>query len=197
MNTPDMGHRLSPNVIWAADNGRFNAPDKYSDERYLAWLDKQNRETCLFATAPDVVGDAEATLALSCPMLNRLRDHGYKAAFVAQDGLDEPPWDEFDALFVGGTTAWKLGASVPRLVRQANERGKWTHMGRVNSYRRFRLAALIGCDSADGTFLKFGPDKNLPRLLDWLRRLENEPFLPMSADQDTDPKGELTPVEKL
>jgi hypothetical protein len=47
--------------------------------------------------------------------------------------------------------------------------GKGTHMGRVNSNRRLQYAATIGCDSADGTYLAFGPDQNLPRLLWWLR----------------------------
>ena len=30
----------------------------------------------------------------------------------------------------------------------------------------------IGCDSVDGTYLTFGPDVNLPRLLDWLEDAE-------------------------
>jgi hypothetical protein len=29
-------------------------------------------------------------------------------------------------------------------------------------------AKRMGCDSADGTFLAYGPDVNLPRLLSWL-----------------------------
>ncbi len=33
----------------------------------------------------------------------------------------------------------------------------------------YRYAAAIGCDSADGTYLTFGPDVNLPRLLSWTR----------------------------
>ncbi len=41
-------------------------------------------------------------------------------------------------------------------------------MGRVNSYRRLAYAQSIGCHSADGTYLKYGPDLNLPRLLRWL-----------------------------
>jgi hypothetical protein len=49
-------------------------------------------------------------------------------------------------------------------------------MGRVNSLRRLRLAARDGYDSVDGTFLAFGPDKNLPRLLAYLRRA-TEPTL--------------------
>jgi hypothetical protein len=41
-------------------------------------------------------------------------------------------------------------------------------MGRLNSRRRLRHAAAIGCHSADGTYLAYGPDKNLPKLLGWL-----------------------------
>jgi hypothetical protein len=41
-------------------------------------------------------------------------------------------------------------------------------MGRVNSLRRLRYAADIGCDSVDGTYLAFGPDQNLPTLLTWI-----------------------------
>lgn len=44
-------------------------------------------------------------------------------------------------------------------------------MGRVNSLRRLRLAQAMGCDSADGTYLAYGPDRNLPRLLGWLREI--------------------------
>jgi hypothetical protein len=45
-------------------------------------------------------------------------------------------------------------------------------MGRVNSQKRFSYAQSIGCDSADGTFLAFGPTQNLPRLLSWVGRAD-------------------------
>jgi hypothetical protein len=38
--------------------------------------------------------------------------------------------------------------------------------------RRLRYATSIGCHSADGTFLAFGPDRNLPRLLGWLTEID-------------------------
>lgn len=76
-------------------------------------------------------------------------------------------WDELDALFIGGTTAWKLGRHARTLVREAKLRGKHVHMGRVNSGARWRYAEHIGCDSVDGTYLVFGPDENLPKLLAW------------------------------
>lgn len=133
---------------------------------------------CLFATAPDVYGDHAATVERSLPMLRAIRDLGCKAAFVAQDGwqTETTPWDEFDALFVGGTTEFKFRAGRDA-VFAAKARGKWTHMGRVNGIDRLRAAVGIGCDSADGTFLKFGPNTNWPRLTRWLDTITHQPEL--------------------
>ena len=175
MFTPHMGNKILPGRVWAADNGRYSAPSKYTDAGFLEWLGNRDPSLCLFATAPDIVGDHAATVKLSTPMLHRIRDAGYPAAFVAQDGFDEAPWDDFDCLFIGGTTNFKLGPRVPGIVSEAKRRGKWVHMGRVNSYKRLRVASVIGCDSADGTFLKFGPDINTPRLLKWLSNLHVSP----------------------
>jgi hypothetical protein len=181
MLTPMMGNALPDRVPWAADTGCFAAPEKHDDERYLAWLAARAyaRDRCLFATAPDVVGDAEATLTRSLPLLGRIRATGYPAALVAQDGLESlpVPWDAFDALFVGGTTAWKLSEPTYNLVREAKARGKWCHMGRCNSLRRLKAAQVGGYDSADGTFLAFGPDKNMPRLRHWLKEVQLQPRL--------------------
>jgi hypothetical protein len=47
-------------------------------------------------------------------------------------------------------------------------------MGRVNSYRRLRVAKLIGCNSADGTFLKFAPTENIGRLKRWLDKIDSQ-----------------------
>lgn len=161
MVTQRMGNKPPVGQPWAADNGRYSAPQDYTDAGYLAWLKTMPVESCLFATAPDVVGDAAATIALSVPMFDRIRQLGYRVAFVAQDGQEDlpVPWADFDALFIGGTTAWKLGEDARVLVAEAKRRGKWVHMGRVNSLRRMRYAESIGCDSADGTVLKHDPNR--------------------------------------
>jgi hypothetical protein len=186
IDTPAQGNIRPPDVTWCADNGCFGTGYP-GDATWFAWLEDNAHAagSCLFATAPDVVGDAVATLTRSLPWLPRIRALGYPAALVAQDGLEslETPWDEFDVLFIGGSTGWKLGRHARALVREARLRGKHVHMGRVNSARRWRYAEHIGCDSVDGTYLVFGPDANLPRLLAWdqpnlfehdARRLGNE-----------------------
>jgi hypothetical protein len=87
-------------------------------------------------------------------------------------------------LFIGGSTTWKLSPNVEALVSTAKRHGKWVHMGRVNSGVRLRHAANIGCDSADGTFVAFGPDKNIPRVKSWLDALERQPSLWTSQIQE-------------
>lgn len=179
----DLGFILTPNMgnapdlsaqVWGADNGCFSKPETFSLDRYLGWLAARPAGTCLFATAPDVVGDAIATLNRSLPVFPKIRALGYQAALVAQDGLENVriiPWHAFDVLFIGGSTEWKLGAACAAIVREAKARGKWVHMGRVNSFKRLAYAQAIGCDSADGTFVAFGPDRNVPQLVSWLDRL--------------------------
>lgn len=172
IDTPKQQNRRPAGVTWIADNGCFGKGYP-GDEAWFAWLIRHAEDAprCLFATAPDVVGDAQATLERSRPWLPRIRALGYPAALVAQDGLEHlaVPWDEFDALFIGGSTEWKLGPEARALVNEAKARGKHVHMGRVNSGKRYRYAEAIGCDTVDGTFLAFGPTQNLTRLRAWLR----------------------------
>ena len=175
--TPDMGNKV-PDTLVAADNACFNNPDKYSDERYENFLQYMPKERTIFATAPDVLGNHKLTVARSIPMLQHIRSLGFKAAFVAQDGWkdDDTPWNNLDVLFIGGTTDFKFRGGR-NAVFAAKRRGKLVHMGRVNSLDRLRAACSIGCDSADGTYLKFGPDTNWPKLKYWLDYLTNQPEL--------------------
>lgn len=103
-----------------------------------------------------VWADARATIARSLPVLPDIRALGYRAAFVAQDGLEDldVPWRDFDVLFIGGSTAWKLSDAAASVVAEAKRQGKGTHMGRVNSLKRLR-AATGGLVGDGGTATKF------------------------------------------
>jgi len=182
LNTPANGYAVRPGWTWAADNGCFNPRTYAGDDAWFAWLERQNPDGCLFATAPDVVASHEATLVRSLPWLPRIRALGYPSAFVLQNGAtsENVPWDEFDVAFVGGDDAFKLGGA-DCLIREAQRRGKRVHVGRVNSQRRYERFALMGVDSADGTFLAFGPDVNIPRLLAWVRKHATQPALWMTV----------------
>jgi hypothetical protein len=176
--TPASGNRVEAGVDWIADNAAFTG--RYpGDDAYLAWLTARavHRGRCALATAPDVVAHAAATWARSRPVLPRIRAFGYPAALVAQDGLEHltVDWTAFDALFLGGSTAWKLGPAAADLTAHARCLGLPVHMGRVNSFRRLAYAARIGRTSADGTHLAYGPRRKLPELLGWLDRLASPP----------------------
>jgi hypothetical protein len=184
--TPKQGNHLPPDAPWIADNGRGPGRDGKpglgypGDRAYLEWLSRgsaRGGRRCLFAVAPDVLGDAAATIERSAPFVYKLRAwFGLPGALVAQDGQDnlDVPWTWFDVLFIGGSTAWKLGPAARDLTAQAKARGKWVHMGRVNSLRRLRYAAAIGCDSADGTTLTRAPDLHLPAVLGWDRAVNDQ-----------------------
>lgn len=184
IDTPKQGNKRLPGVTWCADNGCFstNSKSPFDINKWFDWLtiNATDAGTCLFATAPDVVGDAKATIERSAPWLPKIRALGYPAAFVAQDGLEnlpvpwDVPWDMFDALFIGGSTHWKLGRHARKFVTEARRRGKHVHMGRVNSKKRLQYAEMIGCDSADGTYPTYGPDVNLPKLLSWIASIQDQ-----------------------
>ena len=174
MITPRIGGRPAEGEIWAADNGRYSDRINYKgDEFYLGWLSRMPVETCLFATAPDTFSDAITTLRESIPLLPRIRALGYKAALVAQPTMtiEMTPWDDFDVLFIGGPDEWQFSERLTLLVKEAIRRGKKVHMGRVNSLRRMRYAASLGCESVDGTILKYNPSTDI---LGWLATVNEE-----------------------
>lgn len=182
--TPLQRNKLNGALSWCADNSCFSS--RYpGDDAFISWLSFMQplAGSCKFATAPDIVGDARATLRRSRPFLPEIRALGYPAALVAQDGLEKLaiPFGEFDVLFIGGSTEWKLGPAAREIAAEVKALGKQVHMGRVNSYKRLKYANDIGCSSSDGTFLTFAPDTNVPRMLRWFEKLEGQPVQPFSA----------------
>lgn len=170
---------------WGADNGAFS--DAWDADTWWRWLadERNNRASCLFAALPDVLADAEATRALADVWAEPVADLGYPVAYVAQDGSDtiEPPWDLFSVLFIGGTDAFKLGPVAVRLMARAHHLGKRVHVGRANSRRRLDWARAQHADTADGTFLKWGPSTNIVRVEGWLDWLDATPVLWAAAGE--------------
>lgn len=157
-----VGTLLATGRPLAADNDCFQGLDPRAYVDMLRRL-AAHRDRVLWATVPDVVGDARATRRRWRrwrPLLARL---GLRAAYVAQDGSEDtpPPWGELDALFIGGTTRWKEGPDAVALMREARARGVWVHVGRVNTIRRLRLVSAYA-DSVDGSSFSRFPDRHIP-----------------------------------
>ena len=162
-------------VTWACDNSAFSGFDDASFRQMLKRV--ESRRDCMWIAAPDVVGDHPATLALWPKWIRVIIEHGHMAAFVAQDGctVENLPWGQgMFAIFIGGTTRWKLGTEAARIVHEANRQGRWTHMGRVNTLRRLFYAQSIGVKSVDGSkFSRFG-ETYLPTTLDYMAQLDRQ-----------------------
>jgi hypothetical protein len=174
---PHLGRLVSPRQFsrvvdtdqtmwWAADNDAYS---DWNEDRYLRMLDairQTERRRLLFVTAPDVVADWHQTRDLWDWYVDFTE--GLPRAYVIQDGQrpDMMPWEEMAALFVGGSTAYKLSAEAAELVAEAKRRNLWAHMGRVNTRRRIQYAKAIGCDSADGTQASMFTDTHLPWMLE-------------------------------
>jgi hypothetical protein len=173
--TPDSGNRVVPGARWILDNGCFGG--RWTPERWSHTLERHRATPgCLFAVVADVVADSQATFDMWARWWPAGMRRGYRVAYVAQDGCRFIPAGP-KALFIGGSTKWKLGPEARALVGLAKSRGLWVHMGRVNSLKRLRYAEALGCDSVDGTFLTYGPDTNLPRLLRFLRQVNELRYL--------------------
>jgi hypothetical protein len=104
ITTPMQGNKIPDGAWICADNGCYGKGYP-GDDKWFTWLQTLPAERCRFATAPDVVGDAAATLVRSLPWLAKIRSIGMPAAYVAQNGSDltPPPWGSFDVLFLGGS----------------------------------------------------------------------------------------------
>lgn len=165
---PNLGRLLTPRhyssveatgeigLPWAADNDCFQGLDA---RRWLGMLDRvAGVPGCRFATVPDSVGDAVTTARMFDQWAPSIERRGLPVALVAQDGLEDLPgwlnyqWHRLSAIFIGGSTEWKLGPHAAELARRAKADGKWVHWGRVNTRKRFDYIMSTGaCDSFDGS----------------------------------------------
>lgn len=180
--TPSGNHDLAPIVAsglpWAVDNDHFWRPDPPAFRRLLAKV--AGHPGCRFVACPDVVGDARATLAAFDAWESEVRASGQPVALVGQDGAEalDLPWGRIDALFVGGSTAWKESGAALSLTEEAKALGKWVHVGRVNTYRRLRKVHDWGTvDSVDGTCFSKWPDKYFPWFIRKLGQLQAQAVL--------------------
>lgn len=171
---PNLGQLVQPrswwtpdgSVPWAADNDAFNS---FDPPRFVAMLDRlAGIPGCMWVAAPDSVADASATLALFDEWQPAIRVRGFPVALVLQDGIspNAVPWGRVDAVFVGGSTVWKMSPQAHALVIEAGQRGKSRHMGRVNTRRRIKLAKSWECDSVDGTASARFTNSTLPWMLE-------------------------------
>jgi len=164
--TPQNWNRMCQIPLpWACDNSAFSKPD---DRKFWNMvIDAWGMATFfppLWIAAPDIVGDALQTRRLFDQWVRcweyELGFVPVELAYVLQNGqqIDDVPWDQIVAVFVGGDDQFKLSDSDP-LIRHAKRLGKMIHIGRVNSQKRLRFAVSMGADTVDGTSFSRFPDR--------------------------------------
>lgn len=155
---------------WMADNGVFVG--RFSESKFYGALGthKHMQTSCKFVICPDVLRDVHGTLARYAEHAPRIRALGYPVAYAGQDGAEYVPFpDEYDVLFLGGSTEWKMGRGTRECIRLAQAHGKPVHVGRVNSFKRLKYFADLGVDSCDGTTYTFGPSNALRNIPQWVQ----------------------------
>ena len=173
---PGCGHLLTPSTggfeglttgTWACDNDCFNG---FKPDAYVRMLDAvRGRAGCVFVTATDVLEDWAETRSMFNTWQPIIAAHQLPVAVVLQDGVThhDIPWADIDGVFIGGSTDFKLSRHTASLSGYARAMGKWVHMGRVNSARRYRYASDIGCQSVDGSTFSWYPDEGVRVLRRW------------------------------
>jgi hypothetical protein len=137
---------------YAVDNGAYS---KFDAEAFLSLLQRQRhvRHLCRFVAVPDVVASARRTMEVFEHWAPKLQ--GWPLALVAQDGLEDLdiPWERIQAIFIGGSTSWKMSSESAAVIKAALALGKWVHVGRVNTPGRFEYFESLGAHSIDGSGL--------------------------------------------
>jgi hypothetical protein len=163
---PVIGHLYSPDgwgdvtkhpyLPYALDNGAYSAylhGKAWDQSAYERMLDRPELlvHRPLWALAPDVVADREATLRQWDVWEPQIRERGFSVAFAAQDGMtvnDVP--DSANLVFIGGSTDWKL-RNIEPWSEHFLHLGIPVHVARVNTYSRLRRCYDCGIASVDGT----------------------------------------------
>lgn len=144
--------RQRSDAIFAIDNGAFSGFDRSS---FLSLLEREEdaKAQCIFVAVPDVVANARRTMEAFEHWQYKL--DSWPLALVAQDGIENLPidWNAIDAIFIGGSTEWKLSRTAADVIRTAIICDKWVHVGRVNTPGRFEYFESLGADSIDGSGL--------------------------------------------
>ena len=146
LRTPLTAYGLSGR-IYGLDNGCFSKFNKKTWRRLVAEA-KDNPPQ--FVTAPDIVGDARRTLELFDQFYDEINP--LPVALVLQDGIGNfnIDWKRVDAVFVGGSDAFKVSDEAINACKVAKMLDKWVHVGRVNTAQR--VSNWIGlADSIDGS----------------------------------------------
>lgn len=154
----DVKKTMTMGFRYAIDNGAWGCHTRGEqwDEKPFLDLIRKHGADADFVVVPDIIEGGLESLGRSRKWIGACLDHARECLVPVQDGM--APWDVEPILiedsrigiFVGGSTEWKL-ASLGWWGRLTRARGRWLHVGRVNSRMRINSCLAAGADSFDGT----------------------------------------------
>jgi len=146
LRTPLTNYAISDKP-YGLDNGCFS---RFPEKEWMRLLKEAEDNRPVFVCLPDIVGDARRTLDLFNAFDQKL--NGLPKALVLQDGIGDVsiPFNKIDAVFVGGSDAFKISPEAINACKAAKMLGKWVHIGRVNTAERVNNWLGIA-DSIDGS----------------------------------------------
>ena len=147
LRTPLTNYARAEGIPFGLDNGCYAKFDRRAWDRLL---EQAETDAPVFATLPDIVGDAARTLDLFRYFLRHT--NGIPRALVLQNGIEHHPipYEELAAVFIGGDDAFKISKVAINAARAAKILGLWVHVGRVNTAKRLRNWVGLA-DSIDGS----------------------------------------------
>jgi hypothetical protein len=152
--SPD-GFRSPKNLPYALDNGRFSVwvkKKEWDRNKFEQMLEKvkSHKKLPLWIAVPDVVADAEATIAQWKYWNKEITKVNAPLALVLQDGMTASDVNRLkpypDILFIGGSTRWKW-----KTLPYWTKRFPHVHVGRVNTRRKLWEVHYHKAQSSDGT----------------------------------------------
>lgn len=165
--------------VYAIDNGAFSRFDR---DKFGEFVRSKDLTQCLFVAMPDVVGSARRTLeAFYGCMIGNYIPQTVKRALVIQDGIEDLgiPWPSMSAIFIGGTTEFKMSQAAADVVKTALILGKHVHVGRVNTFDRYKHFNDLGAHTCDGS----GIARYSHMLAEVTRRMLGRDDLPLFPEQ--------------
>lgn len=150
LRTPLTAYALSGKQ-YGLDNGCFS---KFESKTWRRLLSEAKQQDLInqpeFVCLPDIVGDARRTLELFDMFYEEVKP--LKTCLVLQDGIGNfaIDWHKVDAVFVGGSDAFKISTEAINACKVAKMLGKWVHVGRVNTVERVKNWINLA-DSIDGS----------------------------------------------
>jgi hypothetical protein len=150
LRTPLTAYAISGKQ-YGLDNGCFT---KFKIETWKRLIKEAKNQDLVnqpeFVCLPDIVGDARRTLELFDMFYQEVKP--LKACLVLQDGIGNfaIDWSRVDAVFVGGSDAFKISSEAINACKVAKMLGKWVHVGRVNTVERVKNWIDLA-DSIDGS----------------------------------------------